>query len=82
MNFLPERKLKWFFAYHYVNGIPFAFMWAEDNGLVVGGIPNPIPGTIVEITEEEFSNGISDLEREHPLQPVVPLIGTLEPDAT
>lgn len=72
--------MKWFFAYHLVNGIPFAFMWAEDRGHVVGGIPNPIWETVVEITEEEFGNGISDLEREYPFKGGIPVIGTFEPD--
>lgn len=82
-RFFPEgRIMKYFFAYHLVNGMPFAFLWAEDRGFIVGGIPNPIWDTVVEITEEEFHNGITDLERQYPLPCDVPLIGTLEPDAT
>lgn len=60
----PHRK-KWYFAWHTVSGIPFAFAWCEDDGLPVGGIPKYV-GPRVEITEEQFNNGLKDLEEEHP----------------
>lgn len=59
---------RWYFSHHLVNGIPFALAWAEDNGLCVGGRPTNLVGDIVEISEEEFNNGLSDLEKQYPLR--------------
>jgi hypothetical protein len=58
---------KYYFAYQSVYGLVFPFMWAEDNGVCVGGRPNPIEGTVVEISPEEFDRGeLSPLEKEFP----------------
>jgi len=72
-QFYHATERKYYFAYHYTNGIPFAMMWAEDDGLCVGGRPDYIEGTKVEITSEEFSGGTSDLEKEHPFQEDIPI---------
>lgn len=58
---------KYYFAYHLVNGQPFAFMWVEEGGMPVGGVPETVPDTVVEISEEEFQKGeLKPLELEHP----------------
>lgn len=57
---------KYFFAYHLVNGIPFPLAWVEEDGLPVGGIPNPIVGTVHEIDELSFRGGLIPLEMLYP----------------
>lgn len=60
---------KYYFAYHLVNGNPFAFMWVEEDGLPVGGVPDALQ-PVVEITEQEFTDGtLKDLEAQHPYEP-------------
>lgn len=74
-NSPPVKKLRrYFFGWHLVNGIPFAMKWAEDDGMVVGGIPNVV-GEVMEITEEQFSPNvpISELEKEHPFPVEIPV---------
>lgn len=82
---VPARKLKYFFGYHLVNGIKFSFMWVEDDGHVVGGIPEII-GDRLEITKEEFeTSNLADLEKEHPPTidlPLIPLKSSEEPNST
>ena len=64
---------KYYFAYHLVNGNPFAFMWIEEEGMPVGGRPNPEPDTTVEITQQEFELGeLKPLELEHPYKGLPP----------
>lgn len=61
---------KYYFAYHLVNGNPFAFMWVEEGGMPIGGIPDALQ-PIVEITEQEFTAGtLKDLELAYPYKPV------------
>lgn len=58
---------KYYFAYHLVNGNPFPFMWAEEGGLPVGGRPDYVEGTKVEILPKEFEEGtLSILEKVYP----------------
>lgn len=73
---------KYFFAYHLVHGTPFPFAWVEEDNLPVGGIPNPVEGSVVQCTEEEFAGGLIPLEKEHPCPlPALPkLTPPKEPD--
>lgn len=64
-NYPPIRLRKWYFAYHDVNGMVFPFAWAEDDGICVGGRPDYLQGSKVEISEEDFKLGLSILERIH-----------------
>lgn len=69
-DLVEEPKIlrrRYFFAYHDVNGIIFPFAWAEDDGLPVGGIPKPIDGCKWEITAEEFSRDLLELEKRYPI---------------
>lgn len=68
LNIPKQKDRKYFFGWHTVNGIPFAFKWAEEDGLPIGGHPNTV-GEVLEISEEEWENaGVSDLEKEHPFK--------------
>ncbi len=65
-NEIKHRKLRHLFGWHLVNGIPFPMVWKEDDGMVVGGIPDVV-GDVMEITEEEFENALlDDLAKQHP----------------
>lgn len=58
---------KYYFARHSVNGLIFAFMWAEDDGICVGGRPKILAGTNpVEISEEDFSGDLRILSERYP----------------
>jgi hypothetical protein len=60
---------RYYFAYHLVNDKAFAFMWVEEGGMPIGGRPDYVPGTMVEITEEIFNIGeLKPLELEHPFK--------------
>lgn len=39
---VPKKVRKFWFGYHLVNGYPFSMKWVEDDGHVVGGIPDYI----------------------------------------
>ena len=58
---------RFFFAYHEVNGLIFPFSWAENNGLPVGGIPKYLLDTRHEISQDEFDEGLSELEKKYPI---------------
>lgn len=63
---LNGDKRRYFFAWHLVNGIPFAFKFATEDDIPVGGVPD-IVGSVIEITREEFLvNEIAVLEQQHP----------------
>lgn len=67
---VPDKR-KYFFAWHLTNGIPFGFKFMTDDGLPVGGIPDTI-GDIIELSKEEFDvDGVSDLQKKHPLHGVI-----------
>lgn len=71
--YTPRGKILYYFAYHLVNGNPFPLMWVEDDGLVVGGIPDVVPDTKVEISQEEFEKGdLAKLSREWPFRGLPP----------
>jgi len=59
---------RYFFAYHDVFGTPFPFAWVEEYGLCVGGRPDIIPDTKVEISAAQFAGGLLPLEKEFPLK--------------
>lgn len=59
---------KYYFAYHSVNGIIFPFTWAEDDGICVGGRPNPIDDSKVEITKYDAELDLGILERMYPIK--------------
>lgn len=68
-DFVPQKKVKYFFGYynHFGNAAPM--MWAEEDGLVVGGIPSPILQKH-EITEAEFQPDVSlaSLCKKYPIE--------------
>lgn len=76
-----KKERKYFFGWHLVNGIPFSMRWAEDDGIVVGGIPDVV-GTPMEITEEEFRPEVSlaTLEKEHPFPQDIPVKAITPPE--
>lgn len=67
-NITPDKKRKYFFAWHLVNGLPFCFKYIEDDGIIVGGRPE-LAQEPMEITEEEFNTdgNLNDLAKQHPL---------------
>lgn len=82
-NEAPRKKLrKYYFGWHLVLGEPFSMKWMEDDGHVVGGIPDYIER--MEITEEQFEPSVTlaDLEKELPCplnkepQPLIPFPDT------
>ena len=69
-----DLSRKYYFARHSVNGVPFAFMWVEDDGLPVGGRPDILEGTkAIEISEEDFNGDLRIQEEKYPLSPMKPL---------
>lgn len=82
---IEERIRKYYFGYHEFNGIAYAFKWAEDDGVCVGGRPNLV-GPKVEITHEQFKEASTrDLEKEHPFVYEIPLMfpsSSKEPNST
>lgn len=69
---------RYYFAYHVVNGLVFPLAWAEEDGLPVGGIPEFIAGSKVEITAEQFKGGLVPLENEFPIP--LPRLPKLTPE--
>lgn len=61
MNMLSD---KYYFAYYRRLGIVYCMRWHEDIPL----IDNPIEGTKVEITEQEFDAPLSLLEARYPFK--------------
>lgn len=68
-DFVPQKKVKYFFGYYNHFGSAAPMMWAEEDGLIVGGIPTPIIQRH-EITEEEFqpSQTLADLCKKYPIE--------------
>jgi hypothetical protein len=66
---LPKKNIKYYFGYYGLFGQAAPVMWAEEDGIVVGGIPSPVLEKY-EITEEEFKPEVhlADLARKYPVQ--------------
>lgn len=57
--------MKYYFAYHIVNGLRWPLRWSEDNGRVVG--PDFKTISKVEISEHEFNNEpLTEMVRRYP----------------
>lgn len=76
-NEAPTHNLKYFFGYHTVKGMIFALSWVEDNGIVVGGIPQGVIHK-TEITPEEYNLGLLELDKKY--HPGVSTLLSLMPD--
>lgn len=64
---LHPKERRWYFAYHSFHGMIYAVAWCEDDGICVGGRPKILKDTQVEITEEQFGQGLSELEAIFPI---------------
>jgi hypothetical protein len=68
-EYLPQKKsVKYFFGYYDLFGQAAPMMWAEEDGIVVGGIPKIIER--YEISEDEFRPDVhlKDLCQKYPIR--------------